>query len=130
MKHMQSDLENYFGFTATIETRMMPYWKLTATEVAKKQLKSQYTKEKLVESGPTLFKCKGVKVEFLMAQVIHYSTERSIPFIDETGITGPIDINIKAAFIDIGDVRKVLRKYGLLLEKSTKPMQVLVIHDI
>lgn len=129
MKLMQSDLEKSFGFTAAIETRLMPYWKLTATETAKKRLKSNNNGEKEIELGPAVIHGKGLPVELLLHQIRRYYTAH-IPVIDETGITGGIDIDLKAAFIDIEDVRKALLEHGLLLEKGIRPMNVLVVRDM
>jgi hypothetical protein len=129
MKTMQRDLENNVGFTAIVETRMMPYWKLTATPQAKKKLLSTHTKPERVENGPEIINVKAIPIEELVAHIIHYSSG-PMPIINETGITERIDINLEAAFIDIEDVRSALRKYGLLLEKSMKPMKVLVVKEM
>jgi thiol-disulfide isomerase/thioredoxin len=56
-KAMQRDLQTYFGYQASVEIRMMPYWRLVASPEAKRRLRSSnqngpYT---ITNSGDTLY---------------------------------------------------------------------------
>jgi uncharacterized protein (TIGR03435 family) len=127
MLAMQHDLQDYFGYTARIETRQAPCWILTATDKAKKSLISSSSKtEFLSEAGH--FSGRKVSMKNLVWQILHYKPDY-IPVIDETGITQKIDLDFYATMIDMEDVQKALSKQGLILEKSSKPMKVLIIRE-
>lgn len=49
------------------------------------------------------------------------------PLIDETGISEPVDISIKAKLSDIDSVREQLRPYGLTLEYGERPVDILIL---
>jgi thiol-disulfide isomerase/thioredoxin len=127
MKTLQSDLQNYFGYTASIETRLMPYWRLTATSEACKKLISTHLQYQ-AELEARGIHARHILIGEVVSQIIRYSMDH-LPVFDETGIKNPIDINFTATMIDINDVRSALSKEGLILEKSSKMMKVLVIHD-
>jgi hypothetical protein len=128
MKALQSDLQNYFGYSASVETRLMPCWVLTATDQARKKLKSSYPKYQ-GESGAAGIHAKHLPMELLFAEIRHYAPPPYVPVFDETGIIDPIDIDFDAAMIDLEDVKKALSKHGLILEKTNRLMKVLIIRD-
>lgn len=127
---MQRDLMNYFGYQVFVENRLMPYWKLTASEDARQRLKTK--------GGPTSFTTKeSESVDFT---VVNYNKlaivshiwlfhQFDIPFVDETGIDGKIDFSMEAIFTDLESVRTALQKQGLDLVKDKKMMKVLVIRS-
>lgn len=126
MKIMQLDLKNYFGFEISEETRMMPCWKLSATEKAD-NLRSISTHHE-GDVGPAGIRAKRISVESILEFIEFYNRDEDIPFINETNLDY-IDINFSAAMTEMDDVRKALRKLGLILEKSKKQTKVLVIRD-
>jgi thiol-disulfide isomerase/thioredoxin len=127
MEVMQRDLKNYFGYEVSEETRVLPYWRLTATEEARRKLRSK-SDVSSDENGPTGFKIKKVRIGYVLG-VIQTFHDFNIPAIDETNIKEPIDISVDALMTDLDDVIKALRKQGLILEKSEKEFKVLVIRD-
>lgn len=128
MEVMQGDLKNYFGYDVSFETRLMPYWRFTATEKARKNLRS--TSENLEdERGPTGLNCKRISIGLVLSLVEEYNADEGIPFIDETNIKFLIDIELNAVMTDLPQMIKELKKQGLILEKSKKEMKVLVIRD-
>ena len=72
---------------------------------------------------------KSIYVSTLLTIMSSYNGDGLMPFIDETGIPGLIDINISAAMTDIEDLRKALEKQGLILQKGEVKRKVLVIRD-
>lgn len=129
METMQNDLKKYFGYDVRIETRIMPYWRLTATEDAKRRLISKSSKVEY-NLGPTLVDVKKFPISLVLGQVVAYNAETErCPFIDETNIHNNIDISFSAVMTDMNNVRKALLKHGLILEKSEKAFKVLVIRD-
>jgi len=129
MRIMQSDLENYFDFDATVETRNCPYWALTATPEGRVKLKTKFADQKPTGSAPTHtgFSWKNYPISDLVTQLCFYNTSKII--LDETGIEGGTDINMDCALDDFNDVRKALQSNGLDLVLKYKPMTVLVIKD-
>ncbi len=124
---MQCDLQHYFGYDVRVETRKMPYWQLTATESARKHLRTKGLGAGWNGShaGGAL---KNAPVSLLLRLLWSYFQDEP-PFIDETGITGHIDVVIKAIMTDFNDVKKALQKNGLFLQQGEKEMQVIVIRD-
>ncbi|SIO53603.1 Peroxiredoxin [Chitinophaga niabensis] len=129
MKRMQGDLEGYFGYKVTVENRKMPIWKLTAKNYSHERLKTK--------GGPIVYKGEITGVTFgnfkwsqLPYLLDRYINEMSlVTLIDETGITGNVDLKIDALMSDIHQVKRELQKYGLDLVKEEREMKVLVISD-
>jgi len=128
MEQMQVELKNYFGFEVTVENRMMPYWRLTATPEAKKKLRTKGGPSSLLDE-PTGIIGKNISIDWILIQTARYNGDERFPFIDETGIIDKIDIHITAVMTVMDDVRKALSKHGLVLEKAKKEMKVLVFRD-
>ncbi len=123
---LQNDLAGYFGYTATVEQRQMPYWKLTATPAAHTKLKTRGTGESSFSSaGGTLM---NVPMSRLLGSIWGFH-QKEPPFIDETGITGNVDVKLDAILTDLDDVRRALRVIGLDLVPATRAMTVLVVRD-
>lgn len=123
-QNMQRDLQNYFGYQVTVETRKMPYWKLIKIK-GYENLKTKGGKYRVSSraDGITLVNNPS---EVLVNML--WSTHQSgPPFVDETGLTWNIDIAIDAVVTDLEDLRTELRKKGLDLVKALKDTQVIVI---
>jgi thiol-disulfide isomerase/thioredoxin len=129
MKVMQRDLENYFGFVVSIETRDCPCWKLIATKTAKERIQSK--------GGPSSSEGVGVlswKVRNKPFQdIVHVIQNLSGGIVfDETGITGNVDMALDCKdglLTDINDMKKTLQANGLDLVAAEKEMKVLVVRD-
>jgi len=142
---MQRDLKNYFGYDVAVETRMMPYWKLTASAKAKRLLKTATPGEKYrtlytdSNNGSTVFKnavtrdliwMLGSNFGYQWQSYDQLPLEDQAPFIDETGLDIQIDfVMSKENQTDFQGFKQYLESKGLKLEKSTKPMKVVVIRD-
>lgn len=123
---MQKDLGGYFGYSVSVETRKMPYWKLIVTGSGKKSL----IPEDSIQSRPfipqsTLY-VKSIRN--LMAILWAYN-QSGPPFIDETGIEKSIFIYEDVILTNLNDVRRAINKYGLDIVKGEKEMKVLVFRD-
>ena len=142
-KTMQQDLNKYFNYEVSLETRPMPYWKLTATNQAKKLLRTktpgQKFRESFPENGSFIYKnavikdviwSLGAQFGFLPYDYGRMPTEDQGPFIDETGLDIEIDYVVsKSHQQSFEGFKKYLESKGLLLTKSTKEMKVVVIRD-
>ena len=126
---MQRDLKTYFGHEVSVETRKMPCWVLSATGKAKKDLRAknpgqEYSYAKKDFAGAILTNAKMRNLIVMLSR-----TQRSLPFIDETGIEGEIDIDINANVNVLDEMIESLRENGLILKKEKRPMKVVVIRD-
>lgn len=126
---MQRDLKNYFGYDVTVEKRMMPCWKLVATEKAKANLRSKGGKIVISNSIDTKsLKLSNVPVAMLISQLWLYN-QMEPPFIDETAIEDNIDLELEVLHTDFNDWQRALKKVGLSLVKGEREMNVIVIRD-
>lgn len=131
MEIMQRDLKNYFGFDASLETRMMPYWRLEASESAKKKIK--FKPEGSAPGGDfdyTGFNLINHTMLGLMQAMFGQCTRTGPPVIDKTGITGTFDFELKNVRLnEFDEVAKALKEKGFYLIKDEMPMKVIVIRD-
>src|SRR5215217_1363253 len=133
-KIMQRDLENYFGYTATIETREMPCWYLRVRNKDVFKLRSgNRSKEQVMQERTPTERTDMAVLNAPIAELIlylSYNDQNGPPIIDETGIDYKIDIYIEGLTSDINDLNNGLKKNGLELVKGVKPMKVVIIRDL
>jgi thiol-disulfide isomerase/thioredoxin len=130
MQVLQSELKNMFGYEVSVETRIVPVWKLIAQPGAGQKLRSKGG-EPGRSPGSTAagFSVKNFPVKKTLALITKYISDYQTPFIDGTGIIGNIDFSIDADMTKWNEVRQGLQKLGLDLVKDKKPMSVIVIRD-
>lgn len=154
-QQMQKDLERYFGYEAVVETRLMPYWKLTVKDVSTSVFppKDSSARFKQYKDGQDNTWFQNADTRDLIHQLetryghsghlfLADQPEYEPPFVDETGIKGEFDIRFPAALankvIESGKEGKeypfkeyceMLRAMGFELTWATKPMKVVVIRD-
>lgn len=129
---VQCDLKKYFGFEVKIETRTMPYYKLIATEDAKKKLKSKGGKGFAYGDGDgyTGVKYTNIPVKNVMYLISNvFDNDDTYSFFDETGIEGNIDLNLDVMLDDKEAIKKALKKNGLEVVKEYREMKCIVIRD-
>lgn len=130
MATMQRDLKFCFGHEGKIESRMMPYWKLVATPEAREKLKTKGAKPDTYGRRDTGYTWINQPAKYLALMISGFGFDNSkVPVIDETGITGNIDITMSGLQIDFETIRRALRANGLDLIEGRKEMRVLVIRD-
>ncbi|OQP54313.1 hypothetical protein A4H97_22785 [Niastella yeongjuensis] len=122
---MQRDLETCFGFTATIETRTVPCWRLVATSQAAAKLSSKGGPQQEKELMPHVsYQFTNVPMKRLVQYFLVFTKDI---IVDETGILQPVDFTSDC--IDLESLKAFLPKYGLQLVQGEKQMKVLVIKD-
>jgi peroxiredoxin len=126
---MQRDLQSYFGYRVSVESRMMPCWNLVANEEAKQKLpaKPGY-KPKIIFPVYGGINLQNWGLDYLIF-LIWMNFQEEPPFFDETGITGHIDLDLEADMTNFNEVRMALHKKGLDLIKGEREMQVIIIRD-
>ncbi len=136
-RSMQKDLESYFGYTAHVETRKCPYWKLIMLPGGNAdKLKSKGGQSYVGELSEKVgLVAKNIPVADLVNAIRGQNSLESRTgnntnvYVDATGIPFNIDITLDCIMWQIEDVRKALREQGLDLVKDEKDMKVVVISD-
>ena len=124
---MRKDLENYFDYEVSVETRDMPYWSLVNNGFDKNKEIDRNKVKKEYENGKGLFINDGSMRR--LVNVLYWSNQLDpMPIIDETLIESG-DAVVKADIKDFESLRLGIEKVGLKLVRSTKPMKVVVVKD-
>lgn len=139
---LKRDLQGYFGFDVTVESRLMPYWKLVVTDKDQvlKKLKSKGQGGKfdvqVNESSIVIKNGQMRDVIWSLASCYGYGSydygklpkDEQASFIDETGIEENIDFMYDKNWT-FQQTREHLRSNGLDVVRSKKLMKVVVIRD-
>jgi thiol-disulfide isomerase/thioredoxin len=141
---MQRDLQNYFGYSVSVEDRLMPYWRLITIDTALVRLKLLTKAPPGSEFGPPALNPPFVYTNGTMRDIISclahtygygpydygkLPLSEPAPFIDETGIKGNIDFECCDRGWRFDDYKKYLNSLGLDVVKGKKIMKVVVIRD-
>ena len=143
---MRQDLDDYFGYDATVETRQMPCWLLKVYPQDKKRIMSDNPKDGYIatEISEKHWAYNNAEVRDIIRRLSKFYQKNGIPddmynapFIDATGIDGLINYDIKMEELDhfrsrggsFEGVRQYLQRIGFYLEKGKSPMKVVVIRD-
>lgn len=134
----QQDLQRYFGFSAKVERRSMPTWRLVVInrklveKIRTKGGDSHYVALDSYEgntfkniSVDQLVKTPDIFVNPLYPIYLDYN--EIPPVYNDTGLDFNIDISLHAFTKDIEEVRTALRKNGLDLIPGTKEISVIVV---
>lgn len=128
-QRMRMDLENYFGYHGSLVVRDMPYWKLEVTESGRKSLRSKTNDQSSDRVEPAEVKLTNVPMSVLVSNLFYKHIQDKPPIIDKTNIHGNVDFEIEGNLYDMQNLKKLLRKKGLILTLDKMPMKVLVIAD-
>ncbi|MNE10993.1 hypothetical protein D3C80_1037320 [compost metagenome] len=66
---------------------------------------------------------------FISRLQLYYLQTLPTPLIDETGIMGPVDLNIQANLQNVEELQAALQRYGLNLIEAERTIDVIVIRD-
>jgi len=130
---MQRDLMNFFGFRVHTETRQCPYWKIIAKPDASDKLRTKGNKASARELFPNIgWAMSNSPMKYLMDCIRWNNPGRdrlTNIYLDESGISGNIDITLDCIMNDLDDLRRALQANGLDLVKGQKDMKVVVVLD-
>jgi thiol-disulfide isomerase/thioredoxin len=124
--YMKQDLERLSGYKATIEERMVPYWRLRVINRNSFYLQSKGGRH-ISRSGPTGFTCQNAAIQTLI-HVLHYYHPFGPIFVDETKIKGNIDLTLDAVMSDVSSIQQALKSNNLTLEMGKRKMKVIVLY--
>jgi len=139
---MRRDLQTYFGYTTKVESRLMPYWKLSIADKRKVTalLLAKDPGGKLSvrdDEDPFIFRnaltrdiiwMAGSNYGFGSYDYGKLSFSEQAAFVDETGIADKIDFRFNKTW-SFEEFKQYLTSIGLDLTKSHKFMRVIVIQD-
>lgn len=126
---IQTDLQNYSGFEAKIQTRTMSCLVLKRTS----QLDKLQTTNKT--QSPEAYSNEGFVVrnmplkQSLLPHLVIACQEIPFPVVDETAYANSVDMELRAKSNKLKDLNQALRRYDLALTVERRDVKVLVIRD-
>ena len=125
---MRQDLDLYFpGHQVTVEKRLLPALVLEGKGENISALKGRKSVNEMSRSGTLLQ--NGNWNHFIGRLDSHYLQQSKLPLLDDTGITGFVDLEIKADMTDPESINKAIVPFGLSLKPANRMIEVLVIKE-
>lgn len=128
MHIMRQDLENYFGFTASVEDSTVTVWKLVAANKERLRSKGGKPEQKSTTESEDYFVRNTPWSKWY--QWVTGQQLSGLDITDSTGITGNVDIDMHCSFAVLDEVKKALHENGLELLPVKSVRKVLVIKDL
>lgn len=122
---MRKDLEKYFGYNVFLEYRTKKCLVLKAEKNFRFLADTTITPKRSVSAGGLTL--TNYPFSRLTSYIKDYMAKEI--FLDETGLSGRVDITIQAQMNDVDAVNAELKKYGLHLQYEDRKVQMLVIKD-
>jgi hypothetical protein len=125
-KWMLTDLDRYFGCTASIQQRKINCWVLKLADRFKKPDMDGPAKW---EKGTDYICATNYPFSFFVDQLRESPQLLKTAVIDEVKGVSRINLNLQCTFDNISKLQSELLKNGLVLEKESRVLPVLVISD-
>lgn len=130
---LKHDLEDYFGYQASIEKRRVPYWKITLPKSSLLNLKSKGGKEVFDSDYYTTVSATNFPVDQFLNKIIYLHRFRGyqgLPFRNQVKANIKIDVPLNYVdFFDFPAVKNVLVELGFKIEKAYGEYDALVLRD-
>lgn len=126
-RQMRKDLSDYFPYDAAIEKRRTMCWVIRRTGDISLHSAGSKKEEKF-----DAFSFHGRNIPwsaFVSRLSVYFLQMEPYPVIDESGISGNVDIEIHARLSDPAMLAKALRRYGLDMIKAEREIPVIVVKD-
>ncbi len=129
MNKMQNDLKDYFMLNATVEERDVPCYYIENDVSAESKLKTRG--EKVSAEWQSI----GIRFENLSFEDVLSSINGQlhpneyIVNLTNFGENFMVDIKLDALMLDMDDLQRALKNYGLILYKGTRKGNILVVRD-
>ncbi|WP_276348941.1 TlpA family protein disulfide reductase [Daejeonella sp. JGW-45] len=125
---MREDLSLFFtNYQVAVERRNLPCIVLEASGKNSIISKGGKPLNQMSRSGATLQ--NGNWNHFIGRLDDYYLQDNELPLLDDTGISGFVDLEIKADMTDTESINRALIPYGLSLKPATRMIEVLVIKE-
>ena len=131
---MLEDLNRFFGalyhIQAGVEKRTVDCWVLRKKPGAEKKLASQSQEAGNSLDTAGIRTCRKLAFDDFVRSVSYLYHKLPCPVVDQTGISGEIDIVYPTSEKDIRRFSNYLERYGLYLHNESCPIDMLVIKQI
>jgi thiol-disulfide isomerase/thioredoxin len=124
-KIMRKDLEQLFGYNAYLEYRKQKCLVLKADKNFRYLQDTTIAPKLILSAGGVTI--RNYPFSRLASNIRHYLAKQI--FIDETGLSGRVDVTIQAQMNDVDAVNAELKKYGLHIQSEDREVQMLIIKD-
>lgn len=130
MLHAQGELDRALRLTSCIEKRRMPCLVLTAPDTMRLRTAGAESAMEGIDRGASGIRFINRPIAEILG-VLHNAFIEYKPMVDETGITGNVDMNLELdnSKPKIIRYREALEKAGFRLEEAERETEVLVIRD-
>jgi thiol-disulfide isomerase/thioredoxin len=128
---MRKELELLFPqYIAVVESRKVKSMALVRLD-RKDKVKTKHPGGPVIEKFDAFgFTLQNSTIKALMDRVqILYQQNSPVPFVDETGYDGRIDLNVTVNLGSKDDMNRALKTYGLGWKEMTTKLDILVIRD-
>ncbi|MFC6102840.1 TlpA family protein disulfide reductase [Olivibacter domesticus] len=125
-ERMRNDLQLYLPYTASIEQEEMECLVLKRTE--QKSLHATAGKP-TISHNAFHFKLQNASWRYLPQYLSVYYLQNQPPILDETGLDGPIDLELECRMSSIVDLNNALDRYGLCISREKRKLEVIVLRD-
>lgn len=127
LKIMREDLKKYFGYKAYKEYRTQRCLILRVERKVDMSTKSPNSEPYLKLNGITGGTWRNQPFSKLPDAIQHYRQDKIL--LDETGITGNVDFELKADLLNLDSINNDLKRYGLRLDWADRKVEMFVIRD-
>jgi thiol-disulfide isomerase/thioredoxin len=125
-ERMRYDLQANLPYIASIEPEEMDCLVLKRTE----QKKIGAAKGKtLVSHNAFNFTLQNASWRYLPQYLSVYYLQNQPPILDETGLDGPVDLELECKMSSIDDLNKALAEYGLHIGRERRKLDVIILRD-
>ncbi len=123
--YMLNDLNRYTDFNAAVEKRKVPCLVLKKTTAENKIATQGGEMVSTFPQSPSILKNAPLSH---MVNMINGKTNIALPMIDETGITGNVDLEV-SGINNVDQLNRELHPYGLQVIVETRELYMLIITD-
>jgi hypothetical protein len=123
---IDNEIQRIFNLTARWEKRTVKTWVLTRTSTAEKFR----TRGQEITKDPIRGIYRNVNIGWIGVPLNEFG---SIPFLDETGYKGMVDLDLSIDLtkaVDLDQLKKALQKYDLDLKEEMREKLVFIITEI
>ncbi|HEY0740321.1 MAG TPA: hypothetical protein VGD40_02630 [Chryseosolibacter sp.] len=130
MSILQNELENAFGFKASIQTREVSVLHLVKIRDNVSQLRTKGGEPRIPShSSAAGFSLQNVSMKTFLDRAMYYVAENLPPYFDVSGIDYNVDVSLQGDLTNIETLKQQLRTIGLDLMIATRPMKAIVVED-
>jgi len=124
---MQQDILRFFNYDISIEKRKKLCWVLVRTSNVDKLKSAGFVKRKTNPALDSIILNHSTLDVFVAS--LNNMNNLPMPFINETGYTGNVNLQLGAWYTEVDKLRSELHRYDLDLIQEEREIDMLVIRD-